>query len=49
MPYVSDMDVKGVPVTLHRVGIRALLTALAVAALVVVLGRHRLRRTPIVK
>ena len=44
------MEAKGITVILRRVGIRALLTALAVAALVVVvLGRHRLRRTPIVK
>ena len=36
MSYVSDVDAKGVTVTLHRVGMRAFLTGLAVAALVVV-------------
>ena len=36
MPYVSDMDVKGVTVILRRVGMRTLLTALAVAALMAV-------------
>ena len=36
MPYVSDMEAKGITVILHRVSMRTLLTALAVAALMAV-------------
>ena len=37
MPYVSDMEAKGITVMLSRVGIRTLLIALAVAALMAVM------------
>ena len=37
MPYVSDMEAKGITVILHRVSMRTLLTALAVAALMAVM------------
>ena len=36
MPYVSDVDAKGIAVTLHRFGMRTLLTALAIATLMAV-------------
>jgi hypothetical protein len=36
LPYVSDMEAKGITVILHRVSMRTLLTALAVAALMAV-------------
>jgi hypothetical protein len=36
LSYVSDVDAEGTTVVLHRVGMRAFLTALAVAALMAV-------------
>ena len=36
MPYATDTNSRGITVILHRVGMRAFLTALAVAALMAV-------------
>ena len=36
MPYATDTNPRGITVILHRVGIRALLAGLAVAALMAV-------------